>query len=469
MPPTYYYGLADSLLKVVLHEPTAQAVPEALVQDVWRHQRLQNEPLHTVGGVPISILDPGRANTDAGPDFLNAKIRLGSTSWTGAVEIHVSSGIWQDHGHDRDPRYNSTLLHVVLYHDIWTGKLRRADGTLLPELVLYPYLEAPLRRLIHSFYTRSEERILCSSGWTRVPDQVRSRYFRELAHERMRHKARRFRTCASADLTRTAAIADQAIYEHIFAGLGYAKNTASMRTLASIIPLDGARKLGDPTDLEALYFGASGLLPEPSDLLDADRATADFVIELRDRFERLNHSFGISPMPPTAWRFFRLRPANFPTLRIAQAAALLRQPKGILAKSPLAALQSAVATSHPVKALRELFEVELHPFWSNHVRLEKRSSKRRPRIGKNRIDALIVNVALPALLSADPDRAETYIEILEQFPPADDEVTRRFGALGSPPQTAADSQAYHQLYRTRCMEARCLSCTIGRRLLEESA
>ncbi len=462
MTPTYYYGFADSLLRVVLHEPATTAVPEALIHDVWRHQRFQTAPLLTVGGVPVTIVDPGRTNTDAGPDFLNAKLRLGTTSWTGAVEIHVSSGIWQDHGHDEDPRYNSTLLHVVLYHDIWTGKLRRADGTLLPELVLYPHLEAPLRRLLHSFYTRSEKRILCSSGWNRVPEAILAPYLDALAVERMLGKARRFRSGKDAE---------QAIYEGIFAGLGYAKNAASMRTLASIVPMSAARDLADSRDVEALFFGAAGLIPEPSDILDADRTTADYVMDLRDRFERLNHRFSIAPMPPTAWRFFRLRPANFPTLRIAQASALFGKPGGLLSSDPLGRMHAAAATEHPVRGLRDLFDVELHPFWSSHVRLEKRSarrhssSKRRSTIGRSRADALIVNVVLPVLLAADPDREDEYLNILHSLPAAEDEITRRFSDLGTRPRTAGQAQAFHQLYKTRCSEARCLSCTVGSTLL----
>jgi len=464
MPATYYHGFPESLLRVVLHEPATPAVPEAMVHDIWQHQRFRNNRLQTVGDVPVSIIDPGRLNSDQGPDFLNAKLRLGSTVWTGSVEIHVSSGIWLDHGHDRDERYNSTLLHVVLYNDIWTGKLRRADGTLLPELVLYPYIEAPLRQLIQSFYVRPDDRLLCASGWNRVRTSVRDTYLLELCQERMAGKARRFGVQAE-DASRSATLLEQAIYEGLFSGLGYAKNSASMRVLATICPLNRVRSLSEQRDVEALFFGAAGLLPRPADLLDADRSTSDYVVDLRDRFERMNHQFGIEPMSPTAWRFFRLRPANFPTLRIAQGAALFRRPDGLLARSPLSRLGSAVRDQHPVRALRVLFAVELDPFWRDHVRLEKRSAAHTTSIGRSRIDGLIVNTILPALFAAKELKPEELAELLSRIPATDDEVTRRFATLGSPPVSAAQSQAYHQLFTTRCAEARCLSCTIGREVL----
>lgn len=459
MTPTYIYGFADALFELALHEP-APDVPEALVQDIWRNQRFRSASLTSFGGMPIAVLDPGELNSDTGPDFLGARIRLGSTTWTGAVEIHTSSGGWQDHGHHTDPRYNSTLLHVVLYHDMWTGRLHRADGTLLPELVLFPHLDAPLRRLIHSFYTRREGRILCASGWCRVPDTYRRPYLESLAHERVLSKAQRFRVGDP----------ETNLYEAMFAGLGYAKNTAAMRTLARIVPLESVRILSDALDVEALYFGASGLLPAPADLLDADRGTADYVIELRDRFERLNHQFEVDPMPPTAWRFFRLRPANFPSLRIAQGAALLAPPDGLLRKEPLHRLLDASAAEKPIRALSSLFDVQLDAFWHDHVRLRRRTAKRSPAIGRQRINALLLNVVIPCLLALDADvLQERAFKLLARLPAADDEVTRQFSRLGTHAASALDSQGLHQLFRTRCSEARCLTCDIGRRLLDLDA
>ncbi len=455
MTPTYFYGFSDSILQVVLHEPRGGRIPEALVQDIWLNQRLRKRQLTTVDGVDVDVLHPGRLNTDAGPDFVGARLRLGTALWSGAVEVHVTSGGWQAHHHEDDARYNSTLLHVALYHDVWTGRLRRPDETPLPEVVLYPYLEDSLRRLIHSFYVRTERDILCAGGWSRVRPELLKDYLRELAFERLAAKSRRF----------TAADPHQALYEAIFGGLGYAKNAGSMRTLAGIVPLEVCRAVDDGADLEALFIGSAGLLPAPADLLDADRATADYVMELRDRFERLNHGLNIVPMPPSAWRFFRLRPANFPTLRIAQGAALLG-PAGPLRTNPMSSLAEAAASKRPIGALRSLFDVRLSPFWSEHVRLEKKTQPRSSTIGRQRIDALLVNVVLPALLARRHASEGTLRHLLERLPSTADEVTRLFAELGSRPASALEAQGFHQLYKTRCTEARCLACRIGQAVLE---
>lgn len=463
---THFYGHADRVFEVLLHEPgpLPTHVPEALVQDLWRHQRFDGADLRTVGGMPVSVRHPGRLNTDAGPDFLDANLRIGATSWRGAVEIHTSSGLWIDHKHDRDPIYNATLLHVTLYADIWTGRLRRSDGTILPELVLYPRLESPLRRLIHAFHTQSRRDVLCASGWNRVPDDIRTPWVRELGLERLGEKKRKF----------SSGVVETALYESIFAGLGYAKNAASMRTLSQIVPLRIVRDVESARDVEALLLGAAGLIPSPSELLDADRETADYAVELRDRFDRLNFDLEIDPMPAAAWRFFRLRPANFPPLRIAQAAAMIAPPAGFLHDAPLQRA-AEVLLDHPnaLRGLRALFDVSLPSFWRTHVRLDRCSKPHTPNLGRSRIDALLINALLPAL-SAHADRsanqrlAHAVIDAAGRLPAEEDEVTRLYEALGTRATSALQAQGLHQLYRTRCTEARCLSCDIGRHLLSDS-
>ncbi len=464
--PSHFYGLSDRVFEVHLHEPgpLPTHVPEALVHDLWRHQRFDRADLLTVGGMPIHVEHPGRLNTDSGPDFLDVHLRIQTTSWRGAVEIHTTSGLWVEHGHDRDPIYNATLLHVTLFSDIWTGRLRRADGTVLPEVVLYPRLEAPLRRLIHAFHTEKQRDVLCASGWRRVPDEVRDPWIRQLGLERLNEKKRAL----------YAQDVESRLYETIFAGLGYAKNTAAMRTLAQIVPLRMVRAVETPGDVEALLLGAAGLLPSPSDLLEADRETADYAMDLRDRFERLNVHAAIDPMPATAWRFFRLRPANFPPLRIAQGAAMIAPPSGFLREAPLRrAADVLLDQPHPIRALRSLFDVKLAPFWRTHVRLDRRSKVHHPNLGRSRIDALLVNALLPAL-GAHADRiahqrlAHAVVDATSRIPADEDEVTRLYETLGTRVVSALNAQGLHQLYRTRCKEARCLNCDIGRYLLSNT-
>ena len=463
-----FYGVHDDVFEVTLHEPTGAhpRVPEALVQDVWRAQRLDHAVLHTADGTPLTVLDPGTLNTDSGPDFANAHLRIGETPWHGDVEIHTTSGTWLDHKHHLDARYNSVILHVTLHADIWTGNLLHSDGSPIPELVLHPYLDTPLRQLLYQFYTRPAGDVLCAARWTDVPETIRTTWILELASERIQAKKNRL-----AATYLHAPNLDALLHERLFAGLGYAKNAEAMTTLARRLPPALARSIPDALDREALHLGTAGLLPTPADLLHSDRTTADYAMDLRERFERLQLQLEIPVMEHTAWRFFRLRPANFPPLRIAQAAALL-QPGGLLHDDPIGKLTQALHADDPVDALRTALRATPGAFWETHVRLEKATKPRDPSVGRSRLNALIANAVVPVLLlhaeqSGDLAFEAAVLELLRQLPPEKDEVTRRFAALGTRPKDALAAQGLHQLYRTRCTEARCLSCPIGQFLLDE--
>ena len=465
--PPHFYGFDETVYEVALHEPGGgvERVPEALVQDLWRTQRFNATGLTASNGAAIDIVDPGRLNTDSGPDFSGAVLRLGGVEWRGDVEIHTASSGWFDHRHHLDVRYNAVVLHVALQADIWTGGLLRADGTPIPELILYPHLQAPLRKLIHDFYTRPAHDLLCAPRWREVPPDVRDPWVDHLAAERVREKTLRL---AQASLS--PADLPQLLHEHLFAGLGYAKNDEPMRSLARRLPLALTANLPDARDLEALHFGVAGLLPAPADLLQSDRATADYVMDLRERFDRLRHRFEVPAMEKTSWRFFRLRPANFPTLRLAQGIALVA-PGGLLREDPAGTLRAALESADPVSALRKVLRAQPSAFWNTHVRLETATRSRNAALGRSRTDTLIVNAVAPVMLLYAERTGNARLEaavwdVLRRLPPTPDEVTRRFKALGTRPRSALEAQGLHQLYRTRCSEARCLTCPIGVFLLD---
>ena len=464
--PPHFYGFDEAVFEVALHEPggLAERVPEALVQDLWHTQRFDATALMASNGTAVEVLHPGRLNTDSGPDFSGAVLRIDGVEWRGDVEVHTTSSGWFDHRHHLDERYNAVVLHVALQADIWTGGLLRADGSPIPELILYPHLQAPLRALLHDFHTRPAQDIPCAPRWSDVPADVRAPLIDALAEERMLEKKWRLAQACDgpSDLSGP-------LHEALFAGLGYAKNDEAMRSVARRIPLGLARSLDDVRDLEALHFGVAGLLPAPADLLQSDRATADYVMDLRERFERLQHRLGLPTIDGTAWRFFRLRPANFPTLRLAQGVALLA-PGGLLREDPIAALHAALCSEGPVAALRKALQASPSPFWQTHLRFEAATRSRKAALGRSRIDTLIVNAVIPvALLYAEqaedvPLEAAAW-DVLRRLPPPPDEVVRRFKALGTRPQNAREAQGLHHLYRTRCTEARCLTCPIGNHLL----
>ncbi len=465
-PPFRTYPAGPHRAPVTLHEPSPDApdVPEALVQDLWGQQRFSTEDLTTTNDATVHVLDPGALNTDAGPDFRNAHVRIGEMDWRGHVEIHTTSSGWFEHEHHTDPRYNSVILHVTLHADVWTGGLLRSDESPLPEIVLYPRLKTSLRELLHAFHTRADDNALpCASRWTEVPSTERRPWIHQLARERLARKRDRLSVSSDESL-------ETALHERLFAGLGYSKNDESMSTLARRTAPETLRSLETPRAREALLLGTAGLLPEPGDLLDADRATADYAMALRDRFRRLQVRLGITPMASTAWTFFRLRPNNFPPLRIAQAAAWYAD-GGLLADNPLPALRTALERDNPVSILRDTLEARPPDFWQTHYHLTKRAKEHDPGLGQSRIDTLLVNAVAPVLL-LDADRredgtqAEAVLDLLRALPASGDRIVRRFRDLGTDADSAFDAQGLHELYRNYCTEGRCLDCEIGQYLID---
>jgi hypothetical protein len=465
----HYYEFVDGL-RVVIGEPDArvQGIPEAVVQELWQHLRFDHQRLRTTDGQPVRILDPGRLNTDGGPDFTGARLRIGDVEWSGDVEIHRTSGEWLVHRHDEDPRYDRVVLHAALLGDSHTGLLRRTDGTLVPEVVLYPYLGTSLRSLLHQFYARPPADFYCSARWSDVPEPVRRAWTRALGRQRLRERERTL-----GDAFQRVPDLETLLYHRLMRALGYAPNAEPMERLARLVPLPAARSVRNPSDLEALMLGAAGLLPEPSALLTADRQTADVVMDLRERAERLLTRSSILPMRRHEWQFFRLRPPNFPTRRVVQAAALLA-PGGLLSADPLPVLAEALRDRRPLHALRALIgATEPSPFWRDHYLPERRAAaEASAAIGRARADELVTNAILPVLLlhaeqAGDAALEERVLGVYERLPAASDEVTRRYEAHGSRPRNAVEAQGQHALYRDFCAVARCLSCRIGEHLLAQ--
>ncbi len=462
-PAYQLYDIDDTRVAVALQEPDPDVqVPEALVHDLWRHQRFDADHLTTTEGEPVRILHTGRPNSDAGPDFRNAHVRIGDMDWRGHVEIHTTSGDWFQHDHNSDPRYDSVVLHVTLHADVWTGGLLRADESTVPEIVLYPRLDTPLRELLHNFHTRKDEDELpCASRWDEVPESTKRDWMAHLARQRLAEKRDR--------LGGRDASLEENLHERLFAGLGYSKNDEPMTTLARRLPPSLVRNLDRPRNREALHLGVAGLLPEPRDLLDADRETADYAMDLCDRYRRLQVEFDVPEMESTSWTFFRLRPNNFPPLRIAQAVAWYAK-DNLLADDPLPTLHEALGADDSATALTDALTASPPSFWRTHYHLTKSASEHDPSLGPSRRDTLLVNAVLPTLL-LDADRredaaqADAAFDVIRSLSPSRDTVVRRFRDLGTPAQSAFEAQGQHQLYRKYCTTGGCLECRIGQHLL----
>ncbi len=460
------YGAGEDVYEVRVHEPDAAptAVPERMAQELWRDLRFERADLRTTAGARLEILQPGVPNDHQGPDFLGARLRLDGQEQTGDVEVHLVSAGWTQHGHHRDPRYNRVVLHVTLAADAATGGLRRQDGALLPELVLGPRLRQSVRSLLYDFRLQQPESLPCHSLWPELPAAEQQRFLRARAAERCEAR----RDALAGAVLRGAAL-DELLYQEMMHALGFAPNAEAMRALARRAPLERLRRLDADADAEALLFGAAGLLPTPEALLGADRPTVEYARALAERYAALQAREPVPEMPGAAWQFFRLRPSNFPTLRIAQACALVRGAGSAFgAPDAAACFAEAFRSPAPVAALRALLRRPPGAFWQRHLRLDRACKPHTPTLGQGRADALIIHAAAPAALLLAMQRDDLALEAavydtLALLPPEQDAVTRLYGRLGLRPASALDSQGMHALYRSYCTARRCPECAVGAR------
>jgi hypothetical protein len=444
-------------------------VPEPVLQEVWRARRYSAAGLTTTTSAGVEVIDPGRLNGDAGPDFTDARLRLtepdGQTVLlAGDVEVHRTSGEWLYHRHDADARYDRVVLHVVFGADRHTGRLRRSDGTPLPELVLDRHLDQSLRRLIFRFFAEPAAHFPCAARWAEVPDGVRRPWLRRLGRRRLLEKARRL-----APAGRT----EDALHLGALRALGYVPNADAMEELARRVPASVLHALPDLLDREALLLHMAGLLPDPRGLRHTDPTAAVYVADVAVRGERLARQLPAGPLSATRWTFFRLRPANFPPRRIAQAAALTG-PGALLGPGGLGRLRAALEGASPLSPLRQaLAGPSPSAFWQGHVLFDRPSSPLTGHLGRERADRLIADALLPALLldaliRRDRRLVHRVYEAADAMPATPDGVTRRYAGGGFKPADEVEAQGLRALAHDWCGHGRCLTCAVGRHLLREA-
>ncbi len=466
----FFYGENEDIYEVKVFEPDTlhAAIPESLIHSVWQKQSFETANLKTVDQEPIFIKKPGTYNLDGGPDFLNAAIELNGMPWYGDIELHLTSNDWFNHRHHENTRYNSTILHVTLFEDRATGQLTRQDGSLLPELVLSPLLKSTLRSLLYVHRTASPNKLPCADYLSRLtPAYTQTPGFTQwltgMGNARLIRKAQQIE---NAYLNHPNL--EDILHQLIFTGLGYAKNTDAMHTLSIRLPLEVIRSQKSQVDIEALHLGIAGLIPPKENNKASHTENEAYVQALTARFEMLNKKLRIPVMSRNTWQFFRLRPANFPPLRVAQAAALYAK-GGILQADGIGAL-SAILSKHKGRqaaaAIANLLQIPPSDYWATHYQFNKEVKNKSSIIGRTRVKKLLLNALFPALLvyaeqSHNPSIEQAIFNLFKQVKGENDTVTSLFSSLSLEQRSAALSQGLHELHDAYCKRGKCLSCNIG--------
>lgn len=423
---------------------------EKLMQYVWKHRLWRSEDMVTNTGKKVRVVDPGLLNTDAGPDFFNAKIEIDGHMWVGNVEMHYRATDWKRHRHDSDKAYDSVILHVVAKDD---APVRRTNGELIPQLVLEvsPQFNADYASLVGATIE-----VPCAPKIKQVPHLTIVEWVECLAFERLHGKVERIHQL----LDSFNGSWEDVCYVTLARNFGFGINNDAFDRLARRTPL---RLLGKHSDsvlqIEALLFGQAGML-------DAQKPGMDsYYNQLCTEYAFLSNKFQLTPMEKESWKLFRIRPQNFPYRRIAMLAQFIEGGFRMM---------NRILEAEGEKEMRALFEVELSGYWTKHYTFGKPNERATATLSRSSIDIILINTVAPLLyaygeLTGNYEMTDKAIKLLEDLRAESNSIVSHFVAYGIDCPDALTSQALVQLKREYCDARKCIYCKIGHHLLSKAA
>ena len=423
---------------------------EKLMQYVWKHRLWRSEDMVTNTGKKVRVVDPGLLNTDAGPDFFNAKIEIDGHMWVGNVEMHYRATDWKRHRHDSDKAYDSVILHVVAKDD---APVRRTNGELIPQLVLEvsPQFNADYASLVGATIE-----VPCATKIKQVPHLTIVEWVEGLAFERLHGKVERIHQL----LDSFNGSWEDVCYVTLARNFGFGINNDAFERLARRTPL---RLLGKHSDsvlqIEALLFGQAGML-------DAQKPGMDsYYNQLCTEYAFLSNKFQLTPMEKESWKLFRIRPQNFPYRRIAMLAQFIEGGFRMM---------NRILEAEGEKEMRALFEVELSGYWIKHYTFGKPNERATATLSRSSIDIILINTVVPLLyaygeLTGNYEMTDKAIKLLEDLRAESNSIVSHFVAYGIDCPDALTSQALVQLKREYCDARKCIYCKIGHHLLSKAA
>lgn len=414
---------------------------EQLLHYVWKHKIFPLKTLQTTSGLSVEVIDPGLPNTDAGPDFFNAKLKIGDTLWVGNVEIHTLASDWYRHEHDKDHAYDSVILHISEQVD---REVFRSNGELIPQM----QLACPDTVKVHyEELCRADAYPPCYSLLASLPKLTVHSWLTALQSERFEQKAR----LIGERLKRCNQHWEDAFFITLARNFGFGLNGDAFETWAGLIPYRAVDKHRDNLmQVEAFFFGQAGLL-------EAEEGDT-YYLQLRKEFRYLQHKFGLPPvMDVSLWRFLRLRPDNFPHVRLAQLAYLYHKEQSLF---------SRMMEAGTLKDAGQVLTTRTSEYWEEHFNFSKTSPRREKALGESSKELLIINTVVPFLYAyglhkADEQLCERATHFLEELKAENNQIIRLWGGAGLLVRTAADSQALLQLRKEYCDKKKCLYCRFG--------
>lgn len=420
---------------------------EEFLHFIWKNELYEKDKLITDSEEPIRIIKPGQHNIHAGPDFLNARIKIGSTEWAGNVEIHTNSANWFRHNHHLDKAYNNVILQVVYNYN---KPARNESGARVPTTTLI---------FNHSLYKhylglmQNQKWIPCQEEIKDLDPFIIQYWLESLMIERLQLKT----TDIEALLKYYKTSWEEVFYILLARNFGFHVNSLPFEQLAKSIPLAILRKCKSSLlQLEAILFGQAGFLNEKN--------TNSYYLELQKEYNFLSGKFNLKPIEKYLWKFLRLRPVNFPTVRIAQFASLIFYSNRLFSK---------LLECNSVQDIMRFFEIRTSDFWNTHYNFNEKSSYRIKMLGKSSQQIILINTIIPLLFLYGKNRNKTiYTEralyFLRKLPVEKNAIIRNWNLLGIETRNSYTGQALLQLKSAYCNKKKCLECQIGNTLIKNA-
>lgn len=422
---------------------------EDFLHYVWKHKKLSTPILQTTSGELITLVNVGQHNSHAGPDFFNAQLGIDGQFWAGNVEVHIKSSDWYVHNHETDTAYDNVILHVVYEHD--TDIFRR-DGSILPTLELKSYINSDLLHNYQHLFSNQNKWINCENDFASIDDFVLNNWFERLYFERLERKAKAVESMLLLSKNDWEAV----LFRLLAKNFGLKVNGDVFLSMACSFDFSIVRKLqSKPEQLEALFLGQAGILEAPIE--------NGYYQNQTNEYQFLKQKFGLSNHQLAPVEFFRLRPPNFPTIRLSQLAMLYHKEQNLFSK---------IITASSMSDLQQLLKVSASTFWNNHYTFGKGSKTSKKTLTTSFIDLLVINTILPLKFCYARHQGQSIddvmVAIIQEINSEKNSIVDKFDSLKNSSKSALQSQALIQLKTEYCSKNKCLQCAVGNSLLNKS-
>lgn len=420
---------------------------EEFLHYIWQYKLFNTNSLLTTQGEVVEVIHTGYPNSDSGPDFFNAKIKIGKTVWAGNVEIHIKSSDWIKHNHQEDQAYQNTILYVVYQND---KEIKYSTGKEIPAIQLQPLIDNTLIEKYQDLLS-SKDWIPCGEQIKQVDSFIVQNWLNRLVLERLERKSEEI----EATLKLNKNDWEKTLYHYLFKYVGLKVNAEPFHLLAKNTSLKIIDKHRNITSIEALLFGQAGFLQEEIE--------DEYYQQLKKEYQFLKAKFILQPMDKSLWKFLRLRPNNFPPIRIAQLTNLLVNNSRIFSK---------IIEADSSKQIQSFFNATASSYWNNHYQFDKKSNKNFPKkIGDLMMNNIIINVVVPLIFvyaksKQDERKKEKALQLLEEIKAEKNTIISNWEKLGVKIENSLQTQALLELKSNYCSQKKCLNCSIGNKILK---